>query len=403
MLIDVLEEDSPDDNPTLTASKQYHRTCMDLEAISKNGIDPIKQILSKHGEWPMLWEKKEWNGNHTTWKNLETAYSKLTTESSFFGVSLVVKQNTFVLSVNPPKFLLPASTLASNDFHAVFKRNTYRDMIQKIVLEFAGHDISPAFHFAIGTDISEMLEFEINLAKIIVKSGTVSKNLHSVGEFQKYYDEKLKFSAFWDARGLPPPGRKAQKCIHRVIWVDEFRHLLGITNPDILNEFTPITTSTHHYYHDLCELLEKTSDKVIVNFIHWRLVKSLMPYTRGSAKEIWDDYHNKLEIANNKTQRGDRCLKCIEENEIKDILYHELLKRYFPEELDEGVFDVINAIVSETRRGFQRALNTRYQHMMQYFIKYKSPLYLKNLRNITQTPLEKVMFSVYEDSTSRFC
>lgn len=57
----------PDDPKPVNQVKQYFKMCMDLEAIEKEGLGPLKETLKEIvGGWPLL-NPKEWNQTGYDW------------------------------------------------------------------------------------------------------------------------------------------------------------------------------------------------------------------------------------------------------------------------------------------------------------------------------------------------
>ncbi|XP_019695800.2 neprilysin-4 isoform X2 [Harpegnathos saltator] len=87
-LKEILEERSKyDELPPVQKLKQYYRSCMDEDAIEKEGLAPVMTMLDATGGWPIIMEKADTNMENFTWQDIDNAYIQLFTLSSFFEIN----------------------------------------------------------------------------------------------------------------------------------------------------------------------------------------------------------------------------------------------------------------------------------------------------------------------------
>ncbi|RXG54316.1 hypothetical protein Avbf_11385 [Armadillidium vulgare] len=54
------------DSEATTKTKKLYASCMDLERIEKNGVNPLNEIMKEMGGWPVL-EGDDWNSKDFKW------------------------------------------------------------------------------------------------------------------------------------------------------------------------------------------------------------------------------------------------------------------------------------------------------------------------------------------------
>ncbi|EFN87346.1 Endothelin-converting enzyme 1 [Harpegnathos saltator] len=87
-ILEILEERSKyDELPPVQKLKQYYRSCMDEDAIEKEGLAPVMTMLDATGGWPIIMEKADTNMENFTWQDIDNAYIQLFTLSSFFEIN----------------------------------------------------------------------------------------------------------------------------------------------------------------------------------------------------------------------------------------------------------------------------------------------------------------------------
>ncbi|KAG7191166.1 hypothetical protein KM043_018546 [Ampulex compressa] len=384
-----------------------------VEAIEQEGITPIKKIIEIMGKWPILTPLVKYKSRNN-WRKIDQHFSKLKAKPIFFDIDLSLTDH-YTLVLSPPKLLLPPNILVSGK--EIFLRSHYRDMISQTVKLFVKEEQSETYKDALSEKISALLQFEIELADIISnKRKSPTTYFTTIGEFQKLYDGKLDLMVSSNteyvgscllllSRRLIPKnyeGITEHHCTYTINWLEEIRNIFDIQGTDLLHIHTPIIVKNLEYFVRLCRFLEKSSEEVIVNYIYWNVVRSLMPFVNKETKKIL--FNASFNLGWNYYEIPQRWRQCLRENAMKNIVFAETIKKHFSGTIDEKALDIFNAIELEIKRSFMKPLNISgdtEQVASTVFdkkeLRFKAPKSLLDSKRILQTPIESNVSFNYMD------
>ncbi|XP_063700795.1 neprilysin-2-like [Culicoides brevitarsis] len=240
-------------------SKELFQKCMNTSAIELAAGTPIMNLINKLGKFPII-EGKSWN--ETSWE--------------FFKTLVDMRQNGVA-----GKFILKVAVdLSLND---TSRRIIYFDSPETSVhidfLKFGWNDtyVLNYFNYIVDiltmlgatpntTEIREMIEFEVNLTKIVIphrgrRNPQLLFNVMSIGDMQKRfpYFNWLKFVR------------------------DSYPNMS-------FNENELVAVTDLNFFDKFGALLEQTSKRTLANYLMWRLTAQAIPYLSEKFKQRDTDY-----------------------------------------------------------------------------------------------------------------
>ncbi|XP_025991660.2 endothelin-converting enzyme homolog isoform X2 [Solenopsis invicta] len=101
---EILEaEPKEDDLTAIKLVKKWYKTCMDTDAIEKQGIGPLVSTLTRLGGWPMTMEPDEWNEQEDSWQKVDDQYMRLTGSNAFYDVRIdEITKDPKVVEIDTP-------------------------------------------------------------------------------------------------------------------------------------------------------------------------------------------------------------------------------------------------------------------------------------------------------------
>nr|XP_034190777.1 endothelin-converting enzyme homolog [Osmia lignaria] len=168
-------------------------------------------------------------------------------------------------------------------------------------------------------DVADLLEFEINLLKIVYKYGE-ELNM-TLQLFQKKYD------------CLVPVTNNGE-----INWIRKVENLF-ISGGMEIDKKTPVVIPSFSYIKNLKKLLDKTPSKTIVNYVHWNFLSRVI---KSTTKEMRDWYWGSEIITVKK-----RSNLCITEIGAEYSLGYEYVKKYFSDKILQTASDMIDDIEKE--------------------------------------------------------
>ncbi|CAK9816371.1 Endothelin-converting enzyme 1 [Anthophora quadrimaculata] len=94
----------PDDFFAIKLAKIWYKSCTNIDAIEKRGVEPILSTLWRHGGWPLIMEDGEWDENIYNWQIVDDQYARLMGFNAFHDLrysSLSYEDNDTILIETP--------------------------------------------------------------------------------------------------------------------------------------------------------------------------------------------------------------------------------------------------------------------------------------------------------------
>ncbi|EGI67062.1 Endothelin-converting enzyme 1 [Acromyrmex echinatior] len=204
----------------------------------------------------------------------------------------------------------------------------YTDYISKVaraIAEARGVEVSEEYLYK---DIQDMIKFHIKLVEITTGGGE-EKEL-TLNDFQKWYE------------------RKTPKTFNSAIdWLYKIGELFDEAHVPV-NGDMDIKISNPDYFSNLISLLDDTSSRTIVNYIHWNFLSRIIRTTTIEMRKLYDAWEEKK---NNDDDQilgiPARWFKCTRKVEMSDMLAYEYVRKHFSDEITTAASDMMDDIQKE--------------------------------------------------------
>ncbi|XP_071446773.1 neprilysin-1-like [Hetaerina americana] len=288
-LKEIFEEEYSDADPgPVTSAKQAYRACMDEESVERGGLLPLIELLDEFGGWPMA--QGTWTEEHFDWQDMVAQGTRRTAVAPLIFAYVYLDRknsNQSVITVDQTSLVLPRSMLVEPLTYSK-QIEAYRQWVAASAWEVskALRNSTPSSKKAatrsrIAVESFNLIEFEIELAKVSERgwSGLISTpSEERRNAFKLYNPIILRTLQKWtDTAEVVHPHA-------RIKWNRFLSHLLaGVTSvgPD-----ERIIVREVDYIFRLSALLDRTPQRVIANYLHWRIVKSLSRETTQRMRDL---------------------------------------------------------------------------------------------------------------------
>ncbi|XP_011135113.1 endothelin-converting enzyme homolog [Harpegnathos saltator] len=342
-LKEVLEEESEYDNvDPIKKVKQYYRSCMDEDAIEKEGLEPIQAMLDANGGWPIQWGNQESNGNRT-WQEIDIIYMKKFFTGSFLEFAFIPEEEDAtknILAISQGKASYIEDEIVKRS-ERLFPASDVHKVVG-VLKEFKKHKgiETPKENFT--ADVTELLTFQENLNNISEYEEQIQIGMKKVqdrmtiAELQEYYDQA----------GTKNPTAQ-------INWLHLIQELLESTGKTIDSSY-PVLVYNKHLLHKLAYLLDDTPEHVIVSYIQWQLVSQLLPYLTKQMRNVNFEANY---IGYNVTEQKPRWQMCVSDISLQDALSVLFIKKYHSPDTITAVTDMLNDLKVEMKK---RILNSKW-------------------------------------------
>ncbi|XP_036145439.1 endothelin-converting enzyme 1 [Monomorium pharaonis] len=177
-------------------------------------------------------------------------------------------------------------------------------------------------------DIQDMIKFQAKLFEITTDPGQ-DKDM-TLNDFQKWYN------------------KKKPKTVNSVInWIYKIGKLFDEAQVHVDGNLN-LRIRSPNYFANLAVLLDETSSRTIVNYIHWNFLSRIIRTTTSEMKKLYFAWEDKQK--NNDTKIfgvSVRWFKCTQEVEMSDILSYEYVRNHFSDEITTTALDMMDDIQKE--------------------------------------------------------
>ncbi|XP_023287490.1 membrane metallo-endopeptidase-like 1 [Orussus abietinus] len=330
-------------NPDLRTARELRKICLDVAYIQQQGVDSVLTILNNLNKWPVIeqkWEKK------ISWQDLEKVYIRLTGNGTFHRI-MVEADPTYTLdpkrhymTIHTPEFDLTRAVLANPDSN----RNTiqkYKTYIEEIISVFARAAGTNVPQDKIRADVKEMVDLEINLAKII----------NPKQDRPDWYKTFYRYSIDFLIQGWYDEG-KPQGPYSAVNWASVIQSYFKDGSAKV-NGSTISHIYDKMYLTNLATVMHKTSERTLINYIHWRFVRNILPY----LDQQMIDYNVKLNalMPGKKNPPEDRAKFCEEHSRVLEAAMNNWIYENVPDNVQNEVKRIAESVKSELGEMVSRA------------------------------------------------
>ncbi|XP_012059351.1 PREDICTED: neprilysin-like [Atta cephalotes] len=201
----------------------------------------------------------------------------------------------------------------------------YISKVARALAEARGIEVSEEHLYK---DIQDMIKFHIKLIKITA-GGRKEKEL-TLNDFQEWYERKT-----------PKTSNSAIDWLYKIGELFDEAHVsvngdinIKIINPD--------------YFSNLISLLDDTSSRTIVNYIHWNFLSNIISTTTLEMRKLYDAWEEKQKNDDNQILGiSARFFKCTSKVEMSDMLAYEYVRKHFSDEITIAASDMLDDIQKE--------------------------------------------------------
>ncbi|XP_011169776.2 endothelin-converting enzyme 1 [Solenopsis invicta] len=334
--IKVIMEDAPgsDDTVSLKNARKLYNMCMDSEELKKIGISALSRVVTKNGGWPMTMSPREWKRKeYTKWQQISDILQANSFDNGLFGIAVSVddkNSDSNIIIVMEPDFYAPRDILIGFEKDLV-EKTTYQSYIETVAnmfVENRGGYVKPE---ALSQDALDVVNFEIELAKLTMSledRRDVDKiyNLLTIKELQHAYDKQHP--------------RKS-----KINWLHYIQKLFARERITIKSS-EKLIVQAKKYLTSLVPLLEKTPSHVIINYMQWTIIRTLLPYTERT-EEIAVQLAARFKNERPESLRWKKCLQ--RQANLHKAISQEYVKRYVQLESKKEITDIITDIANVVR------------------------------------------------------
>ncbi|XP_076238922.1 endothelin-converting enzyme homolog [Calliopsis andreniformis] len=333
----VLEEpDKPDDIPPVKMAKKLYHSCMNVDTIEEKGIQPIQEILDRTGGWPIARNGRlnQSSPSYMSWQEIDKRYSTILGTNAFYNLNLEFDPNNtnhYVLALDQgieyPIDSLTESTKVYDDVTA------YIDGFIKIIQTFANAKGYTLNKYRLRDDITKLILFELELRQLL---GTEKENRDLRDNYKRMTIEELQqwYDSFDDV--LPRA---------KINFLDVIQYIFKLGNVSI-NASEPIIVYNPEFLHQLAQLIGKTSQRTLVNYIQWNFVNKVLAY---STKEMRDTLFSMAYSSYNISNEMPRWKICVINLEMKDAISYMFVKKYISDSVIDKAKKMLENLKQEMR------------------------------------------------------
>ncbi|XP_032676208.1 membrane metallo-endopeptidase-like 1 isoform X2 [Odontomachus brunneus] len=332
----LLEEESEyDELPPIKMLKQYYRSCMDEDAIERQGLAPIMALLESNGGWPVLMKREGTNLNFT-WQKIDNVYNWLFGGSSFFKISHEADEvdstrNILTVSIDDDT----SFTEDELDEEDNVSLDTSLIKMRKTIKAFATYKRIKRNKKNRNKEITRLREFQERFEDITECSNEetlqgmeINQTKMTISELQKYYDSA-----------------ETQHASAKINWLETIQFIYQNVNVSI-DASEPVLVYNKELLHELAYLLDDTSPRVLVNFIQWNIVNKFMPYLNKELRDInFESNYQQYNV----TEQKPRWETCVKDIPLIDALSYLYTRKYNLTNNIKAVIEMIEEIRTEMK------------------------------------------------------
>ncbi|EFO88687.1 hypothetical protein CRE_06583 [Caenorhabditis remanei] len=264
----LLEQETISESESINMARATYKSCMNKTQLDELKTGPLFETLTELGEWPLLQEN--WNKTTFNFTNL------LVNSRRDYGVDVFFQLYIYADSKNTSRntLFIDQSNLALGRGTRDYYLNTtlfsshmtaYRKYLRKIAQLLKSDGNLTRSETEMNADIEKIIDFEIELAKIIVAE-----------------DERRNNTRLYNKREI----RDLYSLLPQVDWVPFFQSIAPSDLTYLFHNDTEIIICEVEYLQKISELLEKTDVGLLTNYVLWRVVQSNVRYLDERFEDI---------------------------------------------------------------------------------------------------------------------
>ncbi|KAK0083264.1 hypothetical protein PV326_006824 [Microctonus aethiopoides] len=307
-------------------AKKWYRSCLDVEALEKRGILPMEAILLQVGGWPMTLDPEEWDENEHSWQSVEHDYFHITGSHVFYYISVPYGDEFLEKGSIPLRRKLPQKyrNYTGNDYEI------YVGIIAEVTELFATHNKASITIEMIEKDAQDLVEFEKELYLLADSIEEYDYGNWTLSEFVQWYNQNI-------------TDIESDDKVEKIDFANLIRRKFDLVNRAI-DDSDILVVDTHNYYVQMTKLLNRTSTRTIVNYIHWHFVSDMLVYTTELMRDAFFELmRNEYDVK----KRPPRWLECIEEMKMTTAGAYAFVQEYYSQEVEDAAKEMIANVREE--------------------------------------------------------
>lgn len=328
-LKEILEDNNPDN--ILDPAQKFYKSCLNSVSNGMN-IEYLKSIISLFGGWPIGKNDYSEKLQSLDWLKMFIYMEKNWKVSTILdtGISInYLNTSQYILMIGQPDLMLPRSMFMNPDRYKT-QINAYTKLIAGTVIllykEF-GSTLTQSRHF--GDEIAdEIINFEMQLAKI-----------QSTGEMKK--SEKILRNRIITIDELQKDLNNVSDTF-QVDWLKMFRLLFKGTDV-LLKKTEKIFVKEENYLKELIRLLEKTPKRILINYMSWCFLRSMLSDIKEDLKNLVQDFNVVFTGDVKEVSRWVDCVSITSSYFAFNVGYKYVTK-YFDESAKDMATEMVNNI-----------------------------------------------------------
>ncbi|XP_069975809.1 neprilysin-2-like isoform X2 [Penaeus vannamei] len=315
----VEADPSDDDSPATKMVKNLYKSCMDTDRINERGLNPLKEILTQMGGWPVV-EGSSWDSSAFDWHTNVYINRKLGYSLDYifdFSVTTNIKNSTWrIIDIDQPPLGMPSRKYLLKGFNDSDVQAYYNYQIS--MAELLGADRETAER-----ELKESLEFEIQIANYSLpkeerRNATKLYNLMTVAELQEKVPE--------------------------IPWLQYFNTILSPFHEINIDE--PVVVGVPDYVKNLGKLLTRTPKRVIANYMLWRVTAASVGYLTDDARDIQLQYSKKIVGKGTREPRWKECMGSVS-GSLSHAVGSMYARAFFKEDAKAAADEMVRYIRAE--------------------------------------------------------
>ncbi|XP_050738565.1 neprilysin-2-like isoform X4 [Eriocheir sinensis] len=318
----VEAEDSPTEPQFSKMVKNLYKSCMDKETIQQKGLNPLKDVLRQMGGWPVL-EGDTWDPSGFQWAQNVYINRQLGFSLDYlfdFSVSTNIRNSTWrIIDIDQPPLGMPSRKYLLKGFNNSDVQAYYNYQINMAVL--LGADRARAER-----ELKESLEFEIQIANYSMPK-----------------EERRNISKLYNKMTIG----ELQTMVPEIPWLEYINRVL---HPFFtVNIEEPVVVGVPDYVKNLGKLLKNTPNRVIANYMLWRVTSASVGYLSEDARDIQLEYSKKLVGKGTREPRWKECMGTISRS-LSHAVGSMYARKFFKEDAKQAADTMVHFIRSEFRK-----------------------------------------------------
>ncbi|CAB4057886.1 MMEL1 [Lepeophtheirus salmonis] len=306
--------------------RNFYQACINETAMEMVGLKPLQETILSLGGWLDTEDKSDVStkGTKYNW----TSDLKILREYGY-STNFIMEFHIFqdlnnhskrILLIDTPGFGIYRDFLVKGrgDFEveAYFK-------YMKDAAVFLGHNLTD-----VQENLQSILNFEIQMANLT-----------------KSIDERINITELYNRMQIKNL-TQLNPCIPWIQYINSFLKITQVQKEDEIIVYEPA------YISGLYRLMNKTSLKVVKDYVRWRFIESSLPELNKAAQNISNAFNDELSGTNGQKERDITCIEI-----VSDKLEHAVgamyVRTFFKESSKENIKDMVESV----RQVFYKILN----------------------------------------------